>query len=197
MADKQTLRTEMYKKRKLLNDKEADSLSLCAQERLTHERAWKESRTVALYSPIRKETQTVALIENAWSTGKQVLLPHTVPGPEKRILFLPCENFKDLKPGLFGILEPVPPTNALLPSEEIFPDIIVVPGVAYDRQGYRLGNGGGYYDRFFARPETANILRLGFVYGFQLVNEIPERESWDLPMHGYCTENECVWLEKA
>lgn len=196
MADKATLRAEMYDKRRQLSTEEALYLSGLAQDRLMREPIWKKSRIVALYSPIRKETQTRKLMDSAWRDGKQVLLPHTVPGPHRLIQLLPCDSFDALVPGAFGILEPDPATCPPPENGEILPDLIVVPGVGYDREGYRLGNGGGYYDRFFARPTTASIPRIGFAYSFQFVDSLPGREPWDLPMHGVCTDEELIWIKK-
>ncbi|MDL2272255.1 5-formyltetrahydrofolate cyclo-ligase [Desulfovibrio sp. OttesenSCG-928-I05] len=196
MADKATLRAEMYEKRRLLSTEEAQYLSELAQNRLMQEKVWKKSRAVALYSPIRKETQTRKLMDHAWHDGKQVLLPRTVPGPHRLIQLLPCNSFDALVPGAFGILEPDPATCPPPENGDILPDLIVVPGVGYDRHGYRLGNGGGYYDRFFARHEIAPIPRIGIAYSFQLVDTLPGREAWDLPMHGVCTDEELVWIKK-
>lgn len=197
MEDKQALRTAMYAQRGRMSDEEAEYLSGLAQERLMREKIWAKSRIVALYSPIRKEAQAGGLMRAAWAEGKQVLLPRTIPGPNRLIQFLPCESFDTLKPGVFGILEPDPLTCPLPPEGEIIPDLMVVPGVAYDRNGYRLGNGGGYYDRFFARPGMDSVARLGFAYDFQVVDAIPDLGPWDVPMHGYCTDKDCVWLKNV
>lgn len=74
------------------------------------------------------------------------------------------------------------------------PDLIVVPGVAFDRHGYRLGMGGGYYDRLFARPEYTRSTRIGLAFGFQLVDFLPG-EDWDLPIHALSTERGLLWIQ--
>lgn len=74
------------------------------------------------------------------------------------------------------------------------PDLIVVPGVAFDLRGHRLGMGGGYYDRLFARPEYAKSTRIGLAFDFQLVNFLPG-EDWDLPIHALSTERGLLWMQ--
>lgn len=74
------------------------------------------------------------------------------------------------------------------------PDLIVVPGVAFDRRGHRLGMGGGDYDRLFARPEYMRPTRIGLAFGFQLVDFLPG-EDWDLPIHALSTERGLLWMQ--
>lgn len=74
------------------------------------------------------------------------------------------------------------------------PDIIVVPGVAFDRQGGRLGQGGGYYDRLLGSPAYAACLRIGLAYAFQVLDRLP-RDDWDVPVHALCTEEGLLWLQ--
>ena len=76
------------------------------------------------------------------------------------------------------------------------PDIIIVPGVAFDANGTRLGMGGGYYDRLLALPRYADSLRLGLAYSFQLVDSLP-RQTWDVPVHAVCTELGILWTPSA
>lgn len=195
MDAKEAMRTEMYEKRRALSAEEAEYLSRLAQERLMRDKAWHKSKRVMLYYAIRKEASTLQLLNAAWSDGKEVLLPRTVPGPNRLIEVLPCESLDDLIPGVFGIREPDPSTCPPPRGGEAIPDLIVVPGVAFDRKGYRLGAGGGYYDRFFARPDMAKIRRIALAYSFQIVDAIPGLGDWDIPMHGHCTDGELRWLD--
>ena len=73
------------------------------------------------------------------------------------------------------------------------PDLIVAPGLAFDRNGVRLGMGGGYYDRLLALPRHRDSLRIGLAYAFQIVDSLP-REAWDVPVHAVCTEKGIVWI---
>ncbi len=88
--------------------------------------------------------------------------------------------------GVYGILEPDPELPLVTASEV---DLILVPAVACDRRGYRLGYGGGYYDRLLSQPEWQGIPTIGIVFAAALLTELPI-ESWDLPLRAVCTETE-------
>lgn len=90
-----------------------------------------------------------------------------------------------LQVGAYGILEPQTETPTLQVSEV---DLILVPSVACDNQGYRLGYGGGYYDRLLNLPEWATIPTIGIVFEFAYLPKLP-LNSWDKRLHGICTEN--------
>jgi 5-formyltetrahydrofolate cyclo-ligase len=90
-----------------------------------------------------------------------------------------------LHTGPYGIAEPKAKSPQLLPSEI---DLILVPAVACDRRGYRLGYGGGYYDRLFADPFWANIPTIGIVFEFAYLSALPV-EPWDMTVSLVCTEN--------
>jgi 5-formyltetrahydrofolate cyclo-ligase len=89
-----------------------------------------------------------------------------------------------LQTGDYGILEPHRHAPTLQPTEV---DLIFVPAVACDYQGYRLGYGGGYYDRLFSSDEWAIKPRIGIVFDFAYLSELPI-DSWDKQLHGVCTE---------
>ena len=86
--------------------------------------------------------------------------------------------------GSYGITEPQPDAPIVAPEEV---DLILIPCVACDYQGYRLGYGGGYYDRMLSSPEWANKPTIGIVFEFAYLPELPV-EPWDKPLQGVCTE---------
>lgn len=75
-------------------------------------------------------------------------------------------------------------------------DLILVPAVACDRQGYRLGYGGGFYDRLFSTPAWAAKPKIGVIFDFAHLPELPI-DSWDYPLTGVCTDQGMFWNEKA
>lgn len=212
-ADKEELRRELKKRRKDLAPEERRRLSLAAALALAAGLHWQRARTVALYVATRGETDTAPLLDLAWKSGKTVLLPACSRKDAGKMCFAACSGPDALCPGPFDIPEPALPDENLeflLAANECdgnesaapdpadsrmppAPDLIVVPGLAFDRKGARLGMGGGYYDRLLSLPRYRDALRLGLAYSFQLVDRLP-REDWDVPVHAVCTEKGLLWM---
>jgi 5-formyltetrahydrofolate cyclo-ligase len=140
-------------------------LSLMIQERLLDSRAYRQAGTVGLYSPVLNEVQTERVARRCLADGKRLAYPR-VTGDDLR--FVEVADLGTMSPGTFGVLEPV--GNQLMPVAEI--DLLIIPGVAFDLEGNRLGYGKGYYDRALAvcRPDQE---RVGFAYEFQVVEQLP------------------------
>ena len=98
-----------------------------------------------------------------------------------------------LKANRFGIAEPDLPASQLLPATRL--DIIVVPLVAFDGHGNRLGMGGGFYDRSLADSSGHSPLLIGYAHDLQQVNQLPAR-PWDKKLHAVVTESGCQWFSK-
>ncbi len=103
-----------------------------------------------IYTYVSKpiEVDTVTLIRRALEAGKHVAVPRCVPGT-REMEFYEIRALEELEPGSFGVLEPVPGRSRLV--EEDTGGLCVVPGLSFDEEGYRLGYGKGYYDRFLSR----------------------------------------------
>lgn len=129
-----------------------------------------EAKTVMLYSSLPDEVQTIGFIEK-WRHKKRIILP-TVVGDD--IIPVELTDDTDFAIGDFNILEPQnKPYNGSY-------DLIIVPGVAFDKDGNRIGRGKGYYDRFLSKH--MNIKRIGICFDFQLIEEVPTEEN-DIRMH--------------
>ncbi|EGY25136.1 5-formyltetrahydrofolate cyclo-ligase [Desulfovibrio sp. A2] len=209
---RQALRRTMLARRAALPPEEAARLGHAAQEALLASPAWQAARQVLLYVAVRNETATARLLDAAWAHGKQVLLPRCVTSApqadaaapaanyDNEMCLAPCACAADLRPGRYGIAEPAPDRcpaidmDAAPGSASSFaPDLAVIPGVAFDRQGNRLGHGAGYYDRFLAHPAMARTALVGLAYAFQIVPALPVA-PWDRPVHALCTEEGLIWL---
>ena len=140
--------------------------------------------SVALYAAFRGEVPTAALIRYSLSAGKMVLLPAV----EKHgLVFRRINSDVELAPGKYGIPEPSAGCEqAALESIDLF----VIPGVAFDLQGHRVGYGRGYYDRALHRFETRRKF-VGICYDFQLVDEIAG-EPHDVIMDRVITERRAI-----
>jgi 5-formyltetrahydrofolate cyclo-ligase len=137
---------------------------------------------VALYSAVRGEVGTERIREAYLSAGAAVFYPCVVGWGE--IGFYPHRDGDGWEKGAYGIPEPPRPPG-VAPRTVGF-DLVLVPGVAFDRSGHRLGHGLGYYDRFLRRlPES--VPRVGLAYSDQVVPEVPVDE-WDVSLHALVTE---------
>jgi 5-formyltetrahydrofolate cyclo-ligase len=129
-----------------------------------------------------------ALMEQAWKSGRTVYLPRVRRREPGVMDFVPCESLTELVPAAFGLREPpenLPGFGAEEAGKTFAPDILVVPGLAFDKRGMRLGFGGGYYDRFLRRLTDCRCV--GICFEFQFVEILPA-EAWDQPVHCVCTD---------
>ena len=150
-------------------------------KRLEETEFFRQASCIALYNAIPGEVQTAAFLEK-WFDKKQLLLPQVI-GDDLHLL--PYKGTENLRPGAFGILEPID-QETIIPETAI--DLIIVPGVAFDRHLNRMGRGKGYYDRLLSTLQTSKI---GICFDFQLQERIPI-EPFDKKMDMIITEKEVI-----
>ena len=142
---------------------------------------FKEPRKVLCYASMADEVQIRPLMEKWLSLGVTVALPHiTGKGQMEAVSFT---DFDSLVEGEYGILTPDLEKGEIIPPDEL--DLIIVPGIAYDTRGDRLGMGGGFYDAYLARATKAK--RIALAFSCQLVAKIP-MEAHDVLVHKIITE---------
>jgi len=187
---KHLLRRELIARRAALPEGERRALSAAVLDRLRATEGWAKAATVLTYMPVKGEVDATPLLEELWARGARVLLPRCRPD-EPGVMDVACAScMTDLTPGMYGIPEPNPAICAAVLNAS--PDLILVPGVGFDREGYRLGFGAGFYDRFLSGGEAPRAALYGLAYGFQVVDALP-RDPWDVPVHAVITENETLW----
>lgn len=167
--DKKELRAHIKALKKQHTKEQLAGQSATIMAKLERHPDFIKAHKVMLYSALPDEVQTQGFLEK-WHLDKQIILP-TVVGDD----IIPVEYARDtdFAVGDFNILEP---QNE--PYKGDF-DLIVVPGVAFDRKGNRLGRGRGYYDRFLS--QHLDVRRIGICFDFQLVDEVPA-EPFDIKM---------------
>ena len=200
---KSLIRRELISRRAAVSPQERVDWSERIQAHLLTLKSWREAERVLAYCSMPKEVATQGILEAALREGKSLFLPRCRVG---------CPHFEavevrdlagDLEPGpLRNLMQPLASLPALRAGENgLKPalqtsgnefDLVVVPGVAFDRRGCRIGFGGGMYDRFF----DANPLpyRLALAFAFQVVDHIPAA-AHDLPVHGILTEKGLIETE--
>ena len=163
----------MQKKQYTVAQLSAMSEEICS--RVLASAWWQEASTLLLYYPLADEVDVRPLIRNASWSGKQVLLP-VCQGEELELRIYEGES--SLSCGAFGIMEPTGPRFA----EEHYPDIqlALIPGMAFDRAGHRLGRGKGYYDRLLPKLTAARLQ--GVCFPFQLLPSVPS-DVHDVAVH--------------
>lgn len=191
LADKTVLRREMLALRAALDGAEVARASLAVAARVRELVRWRGAAEVLAYWPTKNEIDTRPLVAELWARGARVLLPRCRRG-EPGLADLACvAREADLAPGAFSLLEPGPACPLALDAA---PDVVLVPGVAFDRLGRRLGFGGGYYDRILARPGMDGALVVGLAHAFQLLPELPA-DPWDRPVDVLCADGETLWFK--
>jgi len=155
-----------------------------ASERLPDEML-RTARIVGGYVPRGAELNPAALLARFEAAGVRIALPVTV-GPGQALVFRAWNNEHEHAPDHLGI--PAPPAHA----EEVRPDLLIVPLLAFDRQGGRLGQGGGYFDRTLQALTAAGpVFALGLAYAGQEVARVPMEEH-DRPLDAILTEREFI-----
>lgn len=166
----------MLSRRNVLNQAEIIALSKAAQSQVIKGERFGAAHSLGVYYAIGTEVRTDTLIAEAQKLGKKVSLP-VVQG--KIITFHEYSSSSSLVKGKYGIMEPK--TH----GKPAHLDLLIVPGIAFDRSGFRLGYGKGYYDRYLAKEPTYSI---GLAYSFQIIDRIP-RVGHDRNLDAVATEN--------
>lgn len=178
--DKPTLRRQWLADRRSLSpaDWQQRSGEICRQLRQLP--IYQQARTVLAYSSHRQEPDLSALFDDR---AKIWGLPRCV---DRDLVWHRYDRrFDTLQSGAFGILEPAADWPQLLAAQV---DLILVPCVGCDRRGYRLGYGGGFYDRLLVDPDWATIATIGISFSATLVETLPN-DPWDRPLDMVCTES--------
>ena len=168
---KSELRKQVLQEMKAIPRTQKVTLDLALTERLLQHPFYQEAKTIATYLSFPHEFQTQELIEQALKDGKKVLIPKTYPkGRMDFVVYDPQQLVKTA----FGLLEPQGDLEVVDASQI---DLIHVPGLAFTMEGYRIGYGGGYYDRYL---EQFSGHTLSTVYHYQVQDFIPENH--DIPV---------------
>ncbi|HPT86895.1 MAG TPA: 5-formyltetrahydrofolate cyclo-ligase [Bacillota bacterium] len=179
---KRDLRKEMKGRLKGLTAGERESLNRRIHEFFFRLDAVKKAKTVMIYYGIGTEIDTVPLIEGLLAEGKRVGLP--ICRADLSLDIGEIESLNQVKERYFKHFTLMEPWDTPLLDPAVL-DLVIIPGIAFDMKGNRLGHGAGYYDRFLSRvPQTA--YKLGLAYDIQVTSEVPVTDR-DQPLNGLLT----------
>ncbi|MER2046937.1 MAG: 5-formyltetrahydrofolate cyclo-ligase [Solibacillus sp.] len=187
--EKRDYRIKVQEKLSEMNDQAYRERSLEIAQQLVQEPSIQKANIIAITLSNQPEVDTTFIIEELWKLNKYIAVPKCNP-KDRSMQFYKINSFDETERAYKNILEPIPERTELVEKEQI--DVMIVPGVVFDRHGYRIGFGGGYYDRYLVGFKG---MRISLAFEEQLLNEIP-RESHDLPVHILLTDKNRIICEK-
>lgn len=188
--DKRSLRRLMRERRSSLPATEREFLSDIIVRKLLSLPIYRCSSTVMAYASMSDEINLRGVFQDCFDAGKSLAIPLIVGQGEMLPVLLP--DFDALEIADFGIATVKKDFRKVIDAAKI--DCIIVPGMAFDICGNRLGLGGGYYDRFL--PRAVNAVKIALAYDFQLVDALPA-EPHDSPVDIIITENKLINAERS
>lgn len=183
--EKKTIRRNVKDHLKNIDRITYEHKSYMIANKLFQSSEWKNAEIIGITVSHFPEVDTWQLIRRGWEEGKKIVIPKCYPS-EKMMEFRQITAFHQLETVFFGLFEPIVSKTILVEKLDI--DLLIVPGLAFNRKGYRVGFGGGYYDRFlteFNRPF------ISLCFSMQIFDDIPI-ETHDIPVEKIITENEII-----
>ncbi|ARK29383.1 5-formyltetrahydrofolate cyclo-ligase [Halalkalibacter krulwichiae] len=167
MNEKGKIRKQILDNLNNLTSEQLFNNSKNIQHHLVHSSYWKEASIIGLTISRDKEVHTYEIIEEGWRQNKKIAVPRA-NFKTKEMTFFEITSFEQLEESTFGLKEPLPYLCPVMKPESI--DLMIVPGVAFDKEGYRLGYGGGFYDRYLPKVQASMI---ALAYECQLIERVP------------------------
>jgi len=190
-AEKRRLRRSVSQRRRAVPADEAARVAERIAARLLAEVVVRRARRIALYAALPDEVPSRPLFDALATLRKTLLLPRVLR--QNEVAFAVVTDWSALRPGRYGVLEPPALAVPIEPEEG---DLVLVPGVAFDRAGNRLGRGKGCYDRAFPPGAPRPPLLIGVAYELQFVAAVPHTAR-DRRMDAVVTESALLWTGRS
>ncbi|MCL2897951.1 5-formyltetrahydrofolate cyclo-ligase [Brenneria tiliae] len=182
------IRRDVRQRRRQLSAEQQALFAQQALERALAHQKIRQADSIAVFLSFDGELDTQPLIQRLWQRGKRVYLPALHPFSAGNLLFLRYEPDSELVLNRLKILEPRLDVRRVLPPQRL--DVLLTPLVAFDRQGQRLGMGGGFYDRTLRHWQQGGPYPIGLAHDCQQVDLLPA-ERWDIPLPEIITPSRC------
>jgi 5-formyltetrahydrofolate cyclo-ligase len=190
--EKKCLREKFSRLRKNLTKREREQLSKIIKKNLFSMEEFKKSKVIMFFVSFKSEVNTIPMIKETIKLGKRVVVPLVIKKKKSLVAIEIKDPDKDLSPGEFGILEPKDSENPVNPKEI---DLVLVPGLVFDKYGYRIGYGGGYYDnwlKYFNKNK-----RIGLAFSLQVIEDKIPISNHDLPVNKIVTDKAIISPQKG
>ena len=185
MNEKTLIRKEMKERLSALSKPYYEDYSYKIAGHLYKQDDWIQAKVIGVTISKEPEVDTYQIIRKAWESGKEVVVPKCHP-KEKKLSFHKITQFSQLESVFYGLFEPIIDQTVEVVHEDI--DLLIVPGLAYTRNGFRLGFGGGYYDRYLPQYKGKTI---SLAFHFQVIPLLPIEEH-DIPVSKLITNEEVI-----
>ncbi|MBU5427392.1 5-formyltetrahydrofolate cyclo-ligase [Tissierella pigra] len=189
--DKKTLRKEMLKKRSELSREDIVEYSNIIANKIYEMDNYKNAKRIMCFVSNGDEVETHPLIEQIIKDGKSIVVPITIP-KTRELLVSDVYSLSELEVGDYNIEVPKKEFTRVVDPNTI--DLILVPGVAFAKDGYRVGYGGGYYDRFLSKLLNPTP-KIAIGFDLQVVDKVPT-DQYDLPVDMIVTEKRIIHCSK-
>lgn len=187
---KKNLRQDILNIRNNMNESEKKDKDNFIREKFLKSEYYKKSNKIFIYISYSSEINTIEIINKALDDGKKIFVPRTI-FKTKVMDAVKINSLNNLKKDRYGIPEPAVHEPHIDPDEL---DLIVVPGVAFDKEGGRMGYGAGYYDRYFKKiseERKEEIKKVALAYDFQVIEEVP-MDKQDVKIDCIITEKQII-----
>jgi len=184
--DKSTLRNRVKEALATMSEEAYHEQSLAIVKKVLQEPYIIEAKTIGITISNKPEVDTIVLIDELWKLGKKVAVPKCNP-KTREMTFYVINSFEQLETVYMHLREPIPEKCEFVDANEM--NVLLVPGVAFDQYGYRIGYGGGYYDRYVLNYKKGKLMSL--LFDEQLVDRVPT-EAHDCPVDIIVTPTICI-----
>lgn len=180
------VREEIFERRKTISREEHKEFSDNIIDKVLESQAYKKAKTIMTFVSTPAEVNTHKFIEKAIKDGKVITVPITV-AETKELKPSQIKSLDELEIGFYDILSPKKEFIRYVDPDQI--DLVIVPGLGFEKSGYRVGYGGGYYDRFLSK--LPNVIKLAIAFDLQILDEVP-KEDFDIPVDYIYTEDRII-----
>lgn len=193
---KQEIRKEVLAKRLMLSEQEVFIKSEKICKNLLRMEAYCQADVLLLYAPIRKEVQVDKIFQDGIKKGKRIYFPKVLD--KETMNFYQIDNPAELREGCMGIMEPLPSVDkqffySQVVEKEQKKTFMLMPGVAFSKSGFRIGYGGGYYDRYL--QDKPLMIKAALCYEMQMVSTL-SHDTHDIKADCVITENNIFYTSK-